>query len=166
MNDNDLQETWKIYFPRVYGYFFRRVTNREDVDDLTSVVMTSFIQAKLEKNIEKIESYLWAIARTQLHLFIRNRSKSPATIEMTEEVDQNDNFEDEQAIKTLEFRLNNLYYLTKNYLTSEEQEIFSLTYRDGYNSTEIGQQLNIKPNTVRQKLSRIISKIKPHLSKI
>lgn len=166
MNDNDLQETWKIYFPRVYGYFFRRVTNREDVDDLTSVVMTSFVQARLEKNIEKIESYLWAIARTQLYMFIRNKSKLAITIEMTEEVDQSDDFENRQVAKTLEFRLSNLYTLTRNYLTKEEQEIFSLTYRDGYNSTEIGQQLNIKPNTVRQKLSRIISKIKPHLSKI
>ena len=67
MNNDDLQEMWKVYFPRVYGYFFRRISNREDVDDLTSIVMTSFIQARMEKDIETIESYLWAIARTQLY---------------------------------------------------------------------------------------------------
>ena len=85
---------------------------------------------------------------------------------MTEKIEQSDDFEDKQVANTLEFRLTNLYNLTKNYLTKEEQQIFSLTYRDGYNSTQIGQQLDLKANTVRQKLSRIIYKIKPHLSKI
>jgi RNA polymerase sigma-70 factor, ECF subfamily len=166
MNETELQDIWKTYFPRVYGYFFRRVSNRQDVDDLTSIVMTSFIQAKIEKDIDKIESYLWAIARTQLFLFIRNKSKAPVTIEMTEEFDTSSDFENIQAARTLEERLSRLYNLTKNNLTQEEQKIFSLTYQDGYNSVEIGKLLDLKSNTVRQKLSRIISKIKPHLSKI
>jgi RNA polymerase sigma factor (sigma-70 family) len=166
MNQPDLQELWETYFPRIYGYFYRRVTNRADVDDLTSIVMTSFIQSQSSKPIDNIEAYLWSIARTQLALFIRNKSKTPVTLEMTTNIEKSDDFETKQMAITLEMRLDRLFQIMDTYLSHEERSIFTLAYQDGYNSTQIGEKLGIKANTIRQKLSRILTKIKPYLSQI
>jgi DNA-directed RNA polymerase specialized sigma24 family protein len=35
MQDSDVEKQWSEYYPKVYGYFFRRLNSREDVEDLT-----------------------------------------------------------------------------------------------------------------------------------
>jgi DNA-directed RNA polymerase specialized sigma24 family protein len=74
MSNFNINAEWEIYYPKVYGYFFRRLNNRLDVEDLTSLVLSQFFQTLLDQEkasrILNQNAYLWKIARNQLATFI------------------------------------------------------------------------------------------------
>jgi DNA-directed RNA polymerase specialized sigma24 family protein len=73
---------WETYYPRVFAYFYKRLNIREDVEDLTSLTMTSFMDGMLDesKQIAKPDAYLWRIAHNQLALFLRDKYKQKVVV--------------------------------------------------------------------------------------
>ena len=84
MNNQTLQQKWDVYYPKVYGYFFRRVNNKTDVEDLTSMVLHKFFEVLInpEKSatLNNKNGYLWKIAHNHLVDFIKNKQKRPIVI--------------------------------------------------------------------------------------
>lgn len=164
MNEHELTKLWEKYFPRVYGYFFRRVTSRPDVEDLTSVTMTALLQRLQNNAPDNLEAYLWRTAKNQLTLYIRTKSRRPATVELTPELDPvaATNHERDTRIDAQD-RLAKFYRLSQEHLSLEEYKLLQMTYKRELNATEIAKLLDLRPATVRKRVSRALKKLKPHL---
>jgi RNA polymerase sigma factor (sigma-70 family) len=164
MNHQELEHIWDKYFPRVYGYFYKRITNRSDVEDLSSITMTALFIKLSKSDIENIEGYLWQIARTQLCLFIRKKKSIPIMTEIIAEL-----FIDDQSFLDIQHQLTKKQLLVKinklaeQHLKTDEQQLLNLAYKQNLNSTQIAKITDIKPATIRKKLTRAIAKLKLHI---
>ena len=87
MTEKKLTEVFETYFPKVFGYYYKRLNNRQDVEDLTQISLGIFL-IKLKENKVKsdfIAGYLWKICRSQLANFINNKSKNPLPISLNDQ---------------------------------------------------------------------------------
>jgi RNA polymerase sigma factor (sigma-70 family) len=163
LSQTKLFNTWEEYYPKVYGYFLRRVNNQTDVEDLTSVTLTAFLEKlRSEMEIKNKNGFLWKIAHNQLCVFIKNKSKNPISVSV-DEGSFAENFDmevEETKSDYLEKRLEGLHKCIQNVLTGESYQIvFEIILKDK-KSQEVASLLNLKADTVRQKLKRSLNKIR------
>ena len=164
-NTTNLQIEWEYWYPRVYGYFYKRISDKTTVEDLTANTLTTVI---LAKDVLNIQGYMWKVAHNYLVRYIDTKSKSPIVVGW----DENQNWipdenslltEDETVSNVYSTKMANLRICTENQLANEEEKsLIQLSVYEEKNSTEIGNYLNLKPGTVRQKLARLLLKIKTH----
>jgi RNA polymerase sigma factor (sigma-70 family) len=168
LHETQLDTLWSEYYPRVFGYFFKRVNSYEDCEELAATSMTIFLN-KIENGDLKPTAYygyLWKIARTQLVNHIRSKNSKPAIVSLLD----NEDFE----ISDLEQRISNQYEnlilsvfnQANRILSSEEFYLLKLSYQEGKNSTQIAKDLSINAVAVRKRISRIITKLQTNLKPI
>jgi len=164
LEQNDLFNIWEEYYPKVYGYFLRRVENRMDVEDLTSITLTGFLQKiqQDEKSIENKHAFLWRIAHNQLCLFIKSKSKNPIAINIESEnlPDVEDSGAENQRSKSFQDRLDSLQKCIQKTISGEDYIIVCEIILADKKSPEVAQKLNLQPATVRQRFSRGLKKIR------
>ncbi len=168
MNQTNIDKLWEEYYPKVYGYFYRRINIREDVEDLTSIVLTIFL-TKLLENPEKItrpNGLLWKIAYNHLVDYIDNKRKKPIPITIENDFIAPTDLETELQAKELEQKLSQILSFARLTFSEEEYMIFSGVYIDGTPIRDIAYKLNLKANTVTVKLKRLLQKLKIHLDTI
>jgi RNA polymerase sigma factor (sigma-70 family) len=163
MNSNQtIDEMWETYYPKVYGYFYRRVNNLQDVEDLTSVVLTQFL-TKLQENHDEIlkpNAFLWKIAYFHLVDFINFKSKKIIPISIDDDFEAPNELESKLQADELNTKLEKILLFAQSSLSNEEYSIFSRSYLDGDRIMDIAHDLDLKANTVTVKLKRIITKLK------
>ena len=159
-----IDEHWAEYYPKVYGYFFRRVDNRTDVEDLTSITLTEFFNHVLDNpQITNPHGYLWRVAYHTLVNFVRRKSKRPTTVPLEPEQIMEvipDNLETELEAKTLSQKFDQILLDAKTELSPEEYKLFSAVYLDGEAVKTVAKRHHLKPNTLSVKLRRILAKLK------
>lgn len=166
MQDKDIDKQWREYYPKVYGYFFRRLGSREDVEDLTSVCLSTFFTKLLDSpnQVKNPPAYLWKIVYNQLNLFLRNKIKHPVPIGIDDDFDApetNDNFNQSFLEKTEE-----VWKLAKVHCSKDELLILEAVFLDNKKSSQIAVELNLKADTIRQRLKRTLDKLRKHLEPI
>ena len=147
------------YYPKLYGYFFRRVNSREDVEDLTSIVLTKLFKAMENKQIKSPKTYLWMIAHNQLVDFYRSSKTQDIRIGVEEgwEVDASiDNSRSNNYQRFCEEVVENV----KKHSTEEDYKLVQMYYLEGMSSEDVAAELGMSPANVRKKASRIITKLK------
>jgi RNA polymerase sigma factor (sigma-70 family) len=164
----DAKQLWEEYYPSVYGYFFRRVNNREDVEDLTSIVMTAFLDNLLntEKSIQNPHGLLWKIAHNQLALFIRNKNKNPMAIGLEDtdfEIDRE--IEDQRSFHYRD-RVEILMECANKQLKDIELFIVEQIIMLDKKATQISDQIQLSSQNTRQKLSRSLKKLRQNCLQI
>jgi RNA polymerase sigma factor (sigma-70 family) len=160
LTQSEIQDIWHQYYGNVYGYFFKRISNSSDVDDLTSMTMTSFIAALETKQIEHPAGFLWRIARNQLYNYIKNKSKKFVEIDNLDRFEELETTEDTEISTHYKSLLEQVLAYAENTLNPEELQILRQSYFDGQTSTQIATQLHITPDSVRMKLSRTLKKLR------
>ena len=161
--DQNPQEAWKYWYPRVYSYFYRRINDKNIIDDLTAETLTTGFMAK---NVLNFKAYLWKVAHNYLVKFINTKSAAPMIVSVDENLDSwtPEIFEIEKTTPRPHFqaRKNKLLDCFNNHVKMDETDrkiiIFSII--QDKNSTEISKLLDIKPDTIRQKLKRSLLKIR------
>ncbi len=160
MTPFEVQNLWQEYYPKVFGYFFRRISNREDVEDLTSLTLTAFVDNLTNKSIQNPHAFLWKIAHNQLLVFIRFKQKQPIPISLEEdfevEVEATDNSQNQHALD----RIKNLMHCVEQNLSGIELIIVKGIIQEERSSAELATELNLKADNVRQKLSRSLKKLR------
>ena len=160
--DDQLQQNWDKWLPKVFGYFYRRVSNPSDIEDLTAETMNS---AFLAADVTHFDAYIWKVAHNHLVGYIRNKTKVLPPIPLGDvaawQPDATDmEIEDAVSKKFLE-RKKILQECVDNNLKSEEdRKIVTMSIIEEKTSRQIGESLGIEPNTIRQKLSRTVRKLK------
>jgi len=159
---NEVENLWNEYYPKVFGYFFRRLNTRQDVEDLVSVVLEVFIDKVTDKDItiKNKNAFLWRIAHNKLVDFIRTKSKNPVVVGFEE----NWNLIDDKAEITFSTaykgRIGKLMECIKHSLKSEDYQIVLESICNDKKSPEIAEMLNLTAANVRQKLSRNLKKLR------
>jgi RNA polymerase sigma factor (sigma-70 family) len=168
LNENQLDALWSEYYPRVFGYFFKRVISYEDCEELASTSMSIFL-TKIENGDLKLSAYygyLWQIVRTQLVNYIRSKNSKPAIVTLLD----NEEFEisdlEQQISSQYENLILSVFNQANHILSSEEFYLLQLSYQEGKNSTQISKDLNINASTVRKRISRIVTKLKTNLKPV
>lgn len=163
VNEENARQTWDYWYPLVYGYFFKRVNNRADVEEMTSTTITSLL---LKEDVQSPKAFIWQTAKNQLLLYITKKTKQPNIGQINEQTEANYipeesmNESDEPVNPRYQEVVNKLIECVEHNLTVEEVKITKMSIIEEQNSTQISQALNLKANTIRQKLKRAIYKLK------
>jgi RNA polymerase sigma factor (sigma-70 family) len=160
----DVVEAWNYWYPLVYGYFYRRVNNPTDVEDLTANTLNAFF---MKAEIENDKGFVWQTAKNQLYKYIESKKLIPDMINLDDNYDAEKQtyayFEEHIETKySVHYRekMKQLLDCCRKQLNKQDYEIVFSSIIDNQNSTEIGNDLNISPATIRQKLKRSIIKLK------
>jgi RNA polymerase sigma factor (sigma-70 family) len=159
LTQTQVTDIWNEYYPRVKGYFFKRITNQSDVDDLSSVVMTNFLQALAKQEVESKHGLLWSIARNHLYMYFRSKKNQPAFVD-SDHFQSIEQIEDHYVSQKYSAYLEHILDRAKTLLTKEELEILHYSYFDELTSQQISEKYSTTPGNIRVKLSRIIAKLK------
>jgi RNA polymerase sigma factor (sigma-70 family) len=160
LTQQQITELWNEYYPRVYGYFFKRVTSQTDVDDLTSVTLTGFIQNLDTKEILQPAGFLWKIARNQLCLYIKHKSKNPISIDNLGEFESLETTEDTEISQKYQDLLQEVLLKAESFLTADDLSILKRSYFEQQTSTQIARDMDTTPGNIRIRLMRITQKLK------
>jgi RNA polymerase sigma-70 factor, ECF subfamily len=165
LNQPQIESLWNEYYPKVFGYFFKRIENYEDCQDLASKTMTVFLD-KIDANQlspDVYYGYLWKVARTNLinHINARKTRNQVFSVENEEFFEQ---IEDEK-VKSQQYEnlVLSVFDQARNILTSDELFLLNLSYQQGKNSQQIALELESSSSAIRKRLSRTIQKLKTNL---
>jgi RNA polymerase sigma factor (sigma-70 family) len=164
--DQQISDLWNEYYPRVYGYFFKRITNQADVDDLTSVTLTGFIQNLATKDIVQPAGFLWKIARNQLYLYIKHKSKNLVSIDNLDEFESLETTEDTEISDKYRDLLMAVLAKAETLLTADDLFILKRSYFEEHTSTQIAKDMETTPGNIRIRLMRITQKLKIQASNL
>jgi RNA polymerase sigma-70 factor (ECF subfamily) len=140
----------------VYRYFYFRLENEKDAEDLTSQVFLKVLEdLPRYHNRGSFPAWLFAIARARAIDFYRKQGRVVPLAKAEFEVDDVDLTS--QTVKTDELR--RVMSLIRN-LPSDEQELLRLRFAADLNYREIGELLHRKEDSVRKAVSRILDRIK------
>jgi RNA polymerase sigma factor (sigma-70 family) len=160
LTNQQISELWNEYYPRVYGYFYKRVTNQADVDDLTSVTLTGFIQNLRTKEVLQPAGLLWKIARNQLCLYIKHKTKNLLSIDNLDEFESQETTEDTEISQKYQDLLKAVMIKAETFLTPEDLALLKRSYFEEQNSVQIAKEMDTTPGNVRIRLMRITQKLK------
>jgi RNA polymerase sigma factor (sigma-70 family) len=160
LTNQQITDLWNEYYPRVYGYFFKRITSQTDVDDLTSVTLTGFIQNLTTKEITQPAGLLWKIARNQLYLYIKYKTKNPISIDNLDEFEALETTEDSEISQKYQDLLEEVMQKAEMFLTADDLTILKRSYFEEQTSTQIAKELDTTPGNIRIRLMRITQKLK------
>jgi len=166
---HNFDELFETYHPKIYGYFFRRVNNKTDVEDLTMVTMASFFEVISKKDLEFPQNYLWKIAHNQLVNFYNFNSKHKMAIGF-EDIETIDKLID-QGVENkrspyFTLRVETLLHCMQKHLNMEDYNLVQASIFEGKNSVELAEEIGLKADNIRQKLHRIFKKTKEKCKKI
>lgn len=161
-NSKELQEQWDYWYPRVYGYFYKRISDKTTVEDLTAGVLSTILMAK---DILNMKGYVWKVTHNYLVRYIDTKSKSPVPIAWNDNLNwipDDRSLETENIVSPLyTTKMSNMKLCIDNQLESEsDKNLIELSIYQEKNSSEIEALTGIKSNTIRKKLSRLLSRIK------
>ena len=149
------QTEWNQWYNKVYGYFFRRLDSRSDVEDLTALTLNDFF---LKENVKNPQGLIWVIARNKLTDFIRAKPKHQTTaLENLPEslISQADPYSD-----TYLSRVEHLKDCVKKNLKEQDYIIVEMCAVCDFSSEVVAAEMNLTPANVRQKLSRSLKKVR------
>lgn len=166
MQDSDIQKQWREYYPKVYGYFFRRLNSREDVEDLTSVCLSTFFTKLLDSpsQVQNPPAYLWKIVYNQLNLFLRNKIKTTIPIGIDDDFEA-PKTEDPFSQSFLD-KAKEVWEIAQIHCSQNELLILQAIFLDNKKSSQVAVEMNLKADTVRQRLKRTLDKLRKHLKPI
>lgn len=166
ISSSQVSQAWDYWYPLVYGYFYRRVNVREDVEDLTANTLAALF---IKEDVQNPKAFVWQTAKNQLYKYINTKSKLPKTVDFQEEIVEHfvtdseyspDLEFDEVYSPRFESKIQQLVECCQNQLSVDDYKMVCVSILENKNSTQIGEEFNLKPNTVRQKLKRCFAKLK------
>jgi RNA polymerase sigma-70 factor (ECF subfamily) len=151
-----IEEYYKQTKKYIYNYISKYLSNKEDIEDLVSIVFIKFIDKynDIKNKGEKfIKNYLFKIAKNKLIDFFRVNKKYQ-TYEITDNIKNNESIE-------LDNYLQNKLIIEKllSNLNDEEREILILKIVDNLTFKEIAALKKTNINTVIWKFNKIIKKL-------
>ena len=138
----------KKYDKQIYNFIFKKIKNRDDIEDIVQISFIRFYKAIDRFNAEKpVLPYLFEIVRNEMKMFWRSRKKTvPLDEKITAEV--KDVYIEKDIInKKLES------------LPKEQKKAIELV-GEGYSYREIAKVLNRPINTIRTIIRRTRLKLR------
>lgn len=148
MSIRKFTELYSTVYKDLYRFALCMMRNSHDAEDAVSeAVMAAYENIHTLRKEEAFRSWIFQITANVCKRKLKEKSRSE--VELTEDIHQ------PEEDKELQMDVQNALYL----LDEEEKCIIALSAFAGYNSTEIGEMLEMNPNTVRSKRKRAVDKM-------
>lgn len=161
-DENALAAVYDYYARRIHRYFYNRVENSEDAEDLTAQTFMSVIEALPRyQHRGQFTAWIFQIARSKaMDFFRRNHSHAREEANVTGKV-SDDTLERVirgQTIETLRTVI--------RMLGEDEREMLRLRFVSDLTYLEIAQLLGRKEDAVRKSLNRILERLHAQMEAI
>lgn len=157
-SDTELKKQWLYWYPRVYGYFYKRIGQKYEIEELTANTLNTVF---LAQNIKDFKAYLWKVAHNYLVRYINTKNLEPMTISLDDSMEFVDQRLENTTSRRYNGKLEQLKKCIQNQIKDEhERQLLDLCIQQEKNSTEVGKLLNLNPGNVRQKLFRTLKKLR------
>lgn len=150
-------EIVRIFEKDLYRIAFTRLKNDDDIfDAIQNTLMNVYKNIKKLKNVQYFKTWMIKILLNECNKIYRNNMKNNLIVEKASEIN-------------IEYIENDYSGIFKEFndlilkLSSEEQLIFTLYYKDNYSCEEISKITKKNKNTIKSKLDRGREKIKEAL---
>jgi RNA polymerase sigma-70 factor (ECF subfamily) len=151
----DFKPLYQKWIKPVYRYFYFRVGNEKDAEDLTSqVFLKVYEDLPRYRNQGCFSAWLFAIARARAIDFYRKKDHEVALITAEPLADGVDLFDQTTHGDDLQQVLDLIQHLSP-----AEQELIRLRFVAELNYREIGTLLHRKEDSVRKAVSRILDRL-------
>ncbi len=144
---------------KLYKFFYYKVLNQQIAEDLTSETFLKLAEklSAEENNIEKIENYLYGIARNTWNMYLRDKYKQPEYY--PEDIDSFTDFvaQEVEAIESIPLHNRALVFIDK--LPNKQREIAHMRLIQGMTPTEIADKMNKPTNHVKVTLRRSMRRL-------
>lgn len=150
-SEDALTYIYKKYVKEIHYYFFSRVKNKEDANDLTSEVFIAFIDS-LEgfRGDASVRTYLYVIAKNKLYDHYKVSGKTIYDSEYIENIPETKS-NNVSAVGDVDILQG---------LNIKEREVVESKYFMNEKHKDISKKLGISIENSRQTLKRALSKIK------
>ena len=150
---NNFSNFYEEYYSAVYKYFRKKV-GENDAEDLTQQTFVKLLTwVGCINQIRSKKAFIFKIANSVLCDYLRNKQiieNAISAVSFDELYNYSDNYDFTNEIEASSYL---------NILSEREKRIVELKI-EGYNSTEIGNKLNLSASTVRSYLEKIRKKLK------
>jgi RNA polymerase sigma-70 factor (ECF subfamily) len=147
------------WLPPVYRYFYYRMGDVKDAEDLTAqVFLKVYEELPRYRDRGQFSAWLFTIVRHKMVDFLRSQ-KPTVSLEFADEMGQPGDLLG-QAIRNDE--IERLQKLIRS-LPEEERELIHLRFVVGLGYREIGALLNRNEDAVRKTLSRLLARLESRL---
>ncbi|HZD58684.1 MAG TPA: sigma-70 family RNA polymerase sigma factor, partial [Anaerolineales bacterium] len=150
------EEIYDDYFPKIYAYVRYRVTNLQDVEDLTAAIFLRTAERLGEfqwRGDGSFAAWIFRIAQSILVDFYRKKGSplEPAFAVNTNELSSDSHHPDDITLRNEKSAV--LRYLIST-LSPRRQEVLTLKFYGGLRNNEIAQILELDERTVASHLCR------------
>jgi len=164
INQSEIEKIWLKYHPKIYGYYFKRLNHREDVEDLTAACLTIFVEKMMSysQKIENPEAFLWKIIYNQFNEFIRQKYRNPKISQLDDSAFNLVDAEltEQETSQVYEHKMQEIWQKSQTICSQEELQLLQEVYINGNRCSNLSIKWDVKPNTLRQRLKRAIDKLK------
>jgi len=163
MNNTPTQTDWNYWYDMVYGYFYRRLNSRSEVDELTSETVTDFLLKNEE--IQNPKALIFSIAKNKMKQFLYRKQRNAYT-----DFDQMSyaQFNPQTDVYSNHYyhKIEQLKACIQRQLNTQDQEIVELCVQSDFSSKQASQMLQITSTNIRQRLSRALKKLREQCKNI
>lgn len=160
LENDTIKEIYRLYFDKIYKFFYYKFLNQSISEDLTSDTFLSFVQnIKNGKKVENYKSYLYGIARNKYIEKLREKYKKQeinfSDIEnfQPESIDE---FVEQSEGETPEEKISKYIDM----LPTSQKEVAKLRFLEKNSLNEICKKLDRDMNYVKTTQKRAIAKLK------
>jgi RNA polymerase sigma-70 factor, ECF subfamily len=147
------------WLPPVYRYFYYRMGDVKDAEDLTSqVFLKVYEQLPRYHDHGQFSAWLFTIVRHKMVDFLRSQ-KPTLSLEFADEIDPTSDLLG-QAIRSDEIERRQKLIRS---LPEEDRELIHLRFVVGLGYREIGALLNRNEDAIRKALSRLLARLESQL---
>ena len=142
LNSEQFKEIFEEYYPSLYHYALRLITDEEAADDIVQDAFLHLWKVRNKSNLHFIKGYLYTSVRNNCMNYLRHEKVKAYYA---------GNLQQEQFIHTLSFleeEVGRELMKSVNKLPEQRKTVL-LLHIEGYSQEEIAQKLGISVNTVK-----------------
>lgn len=150
-----LAAIYDFYVRRIHRYFYSRVENAEDAEDLTAQTFMSVIEALPRyQHRDRFTAWIFQIARSKvMDFFRRNHS------EVQKDASASDRVFDDTLEKVIQGQTIDTLRVIIKLLKEDERELLRLRFVVDLSYVEIAELVGRKEDAVRKSVNRILERL-------
>ena len=162
----NLEEMYEQYFSKIYNYVFFRVMNKQDAEDITSIVFLKVAEAfsSFDPSKGDFSSWIFRIAENSLIDFYRKKRFSVNIEDLDDSLTLSTDFEGEaNLIKNERLKI---MYNELAFLDGKTRHIIAQKYFLDKTIRQIAKDMNMNESTVSTMHNRGLQKLRKQMAEL
>ena len=151
------EQEYNRRYNAIYGYFYRRISNRSIVEDLAADTLSEFYMS--DKQIDNPKAFMFGIARNKLREYIRSKKRSTKTFDSLDDEGFDQKYGNDYSPE-YEDRLEHLMRCIDKFTNDKDKQVIELCILGDFGRERVAKELDMTYAAVRKRLSRAVQKLK------